>query len=207
MTSERPPIDWEAEARAVGSYDGSSSQRGGRDVATAFLARHLGEEALREATRFYVLVGGPGSELARSVLIHLAPESSRDECVRLYDAGDDAVRSSAVELVRMFPDERTLPFFDRVLREGPPAAQHWAAYGVRQLQYGERLDAEAAADWVDRLLTHSEPGVRHQGGYLAAQVLVETEVAEARLRRWLPAVAELDETHEETLAEIRRRLG
>ena len=109
-------MDWHTLAQKLGTLrdDGES---GGSDLGRRALELIVGADALRSAVDYYIS-GGPGSELARSVLVLLKPSSAMERCLEIARGEADAEsRRSAVELLRMVADGRGIGWAAEFLRD------------------------------------------------------------------------------------------
>jgi hypothetical protein len=162
--SELPAIDWEALAHDLSSIQvdaaGGRAESGSRSLALAAVERLLGPEQLASAVDHYI-EGRPGSELARSVLWLLHPESAMLRCREIYRSGPDLnVRRSAVELLRVVADGRVLPWVNGFLDDPDAEIQAWGMLIVDQLLMGNLVEWDECETLLARGRVHSNPRVR-----------------------------------------------
>ena len=164
-------IDWRGLAKTLGTVTprgGGHSELGGTKVAARALTLLLGDEALRDAVDFYV-AGGPGSELARSVLWMLRPPVAMDRCREIILASDDEEEaSSAANLLQVVADRRVFDWLPELLDSRNDAVRAWAVGIIDELviMTGE-VELEEAMPLLDKALDDPAEQVRDR----ARQVL------------------------------------
>ena len=125
-------IDWKAIAVQLGTLR-AGGESSGSEQARKAIELLLGEDNLRESVDYYIS-GGPGSELARSVLWLIRPWSAMKYCYDIYKSGRDIEsRRMAVELLRVVADGRALGWVVEFLEDENEAIQSWGAGVLGQL--------------------------------------------------------------------------
>ena len=165
----KEPIDWEQLARQLGSLrqDGESS---GSDAAKRALELRLDEDRLRAAVDYYI-AGGPGAELARSVLWRVHPWSAMQRCYEIYRSDADVeTRCTAVELLRVVADRRALPWAREFLDDPDPGIQIWGAGMVDQLLWSGLVEREECGDLLLSINGHSNVQVRERAEFIRSYV-------------------------------------
>jgi hypothetical protein len=158
-------IDWKQLAQQLGTL-GPNSETGGTDVAQQAIAILLGEDELRATVDYYVC-GGPGSELARSVLWLLRPWSAMRRCYEIYkSAATVEKRIAAVELLRVVADSRAIPWISEFLADSEPSIQNCGVGVLDQLLWGGGGDEEECAALLEIARNHSSPYVREQAAWI-----------------------------------------
>lgn len=151
-------IDWEALARGLGTLtdNGESSST---QFARKALETIIGEDSLKDAVDYYIK-GGPGSELARSVLWHLHPWSAMRYCHEIF-ASEHPVedRRSAVELLRVVADERAAGWIKEFLEDEDAGIQIWGAGVLDQLLWSSIVDREDVEPLLTLCLNHDNEAV------------------------------------------------
>jgi len=162
-------IDWEALARQVGTLT-DSGESGGDQHAKRALVNLLGEEAIQGAVAHYV-AGRPGSELARSVLSLLQPAWAMTECYRLYrTSGNPAVRSTAVELLRVVANGDALIWIAGFLADDDPCVQTWGIGVLDQLVWRRHINNDDAEPLLVLAAQHPSAAVREQAALIRSVI-------------------------------------
>jgi len=155
-------IDWAALSQAL---DCESS--GGTRYARQALSRILGDEAIKEAVDYYIS-GQSGSELARSVLWHIHPQSGMDYCYQIFKEETDIERRRfAVELLRNLADENALKWVPEFLNDPDEGIQAWGAGLVDQLIWSDFIDAEDCQGILDSMKSHENAQVKERFEFIA----------------------------------------
>lgn len=157
-TNPGASIDWKQLANDLGTLrpDGES---GGTYLACQALERILGDSEWRAAVDYYVR-NRQGYELARSVLWLVRPWAAMERCHELFCyRGEQEVRRSAIELLRVVADRRVLPRVREYLADQDAVVQCWAAGIVDQLLWSELVEVEECEDLLTEMEDHQNPRV------------------------------------------------
>lgn len=158
-------IDWKALALRLGALR-EGGESGGSNYAREALEVLLGEDNLREAVDYYV-AGGPGGELARSVLWLIQPWAAMERCYDIYKSGRDVgSRRMAVELLRVVADERALGWVEEFLGDEDAGIQAWGAGVLDQLISSGRVEAGDVEGLILKAESHANPAVRERAEFI-----------------------------------------
>jgi hypothetical protein len=175
-------VDWHTLAQKLGSlHEGGES--GGSDLGRQALELIVGVDALRSAVDYYI-AGGPGSELARSVLALLKPASAMERCLEIARSdADTESRRSAVELLRVIADGRGIAWVAEFLRDEDEGVQVWGAGIVDQLLWSGLADPDDCSELLDAMERHSNTSVQQQAAFVRSflasrQIQAEPDAAQ-----------------------------
>ncbi len=176
-------IDWRELAAAVGSItpngerwrdeDGmASSERGGSDLAQRAIEGILGPSTIRDAVDFIIRDGGPGSELARSVLMLIASREAAEIAFEHYTSGDRQFARYAVSLIKDLKHPCAMDWVDVFLSNADPVI---VAYGLSVfdlLVWSRRIspDDPRIESWLARGASHPDAGVREKAQSVQAMI-------------------------------------
>lgn len=151
-------IDWETLARGLGTLR-EGGETGSDQLARQALERIIGEDCLKDAVDYYI-TGGPGSELARSVLWLLHPWSAMRYCHEIF-ASEHPVedRRAAVELLRVVADERAAGWIKEFLEDADTVIQSWGAGVLDQLLWSGFVERDAVEPLLTQCLNHGNEQV------------------------------------------------
>ncbi len=156
---------WEALAEQLGAVEDTAhgrAERGSDDLARAAIEKILGEDEFRAAVDHYV-ARGRGSELARSVLWLVRPDSAMQRCREIStESTDPEARRAAVELLRVVADRRALPWVSGYLDDPDEGVQQWGIGIVDQLLFSDLIEPEDAEPLLRRAEEHPNAEVRAQ---------------------------------------------
>lgn len=158
-------VDWPTLAQKLGTLrdDGES---GGSDLGRQALELIVGVDTLRSTVDYYI-AGGPGSELARSVLALLKPSAAMERCLEIARGdGDIESRRTAIELLRVVSDGRGIGWAAEFLREEDEGIQVWAAGIVDQLLWSGLADPDECGQLVEAMEKHPNAGVQRQASFV-----------------------------------------
>jgi hypothetical protein len=154
-------IDWKALAVRLGTLS-EGGESGGSNYAREAIELLLGEGNLRASVDYYIS-GGPGSELARSVLWLIRPWSAMSYCYEIYKSdGDLETRRMAVELLRVVADGRALGWVAEFLEDGDSSIQSWGVEMLEQLISSGSVEIEDAEQLLLKAETHPNVHVRER---------------------------------------------
>lgn len=158
-------VDWHTLAQKLGTLrDGSES--GGSDLGRQAMELIVGVDALRSAVDYYI-VGGPGSELARSVLALLKPSSAMERCLEIARGdADTESRRSAVELLRMVADGRGIGWAAEFLHDDDEGVQVWGAGIVDQLLWSDLADPDDCRQLLEAMESHPNAEVQQRAAFV-----------------------------------------
>ena len=166
-------IDWAALAELL-----NCQSSGGSNYAKKALAEILGEVAVREAVDYYIS-GEPGSELARSVLWQIHPQSGMDYCYKIFKDDKDADRRrSAVELLRVVADEHALRWVLEFLNDPDVGIQIWGAGIVDQLLWSNLIEEKDCHDILAVMKIHTNVSVRERFDFISEFLADRTKTSE-----------------------------
>lgn len=173
-------IDWAKLAGELGLRAPYGEYCCGSDDALRALELIIGEDTLRASVDYYV-EHRLGSELARSVLWQLRPWSAMCRCHEIFK-GPETIenRRSAVELLRVVADRRTLPWISEFLQDDDAFIQAWGAGVLDQLLYSELVEQEEAEELLRTAEQHSNKSVREQAEFIRGYLLSRADAASAR---------------------------
>jgi len=155
-------IDWTALSEALGC-----ESSGGTQYARQALSKILGDEAIKEAVDYYISEQ-PGSELARSVLWHIHPQSGMDYCYQIFKEETDLDRRrSAVELLRVVADENALKWVPEFLNDPDEGIQAWGAGVVDQLLWSKFIEEKDCLAILDSMKGHKNTHVRERFDFIS----------------------------------------
>jgi hypothetical protein len=147
-------IDWQALAQRLDKLNKEEALVEKRAIEVS-----LGEDDLQAAVDFCVS-DKSGSELARSVLRELRPWPAMQRCYQLFCEGDVETRRSAVELLRVFADRRTLPWVNEFLDDVDPLIQYLGTEILDQLVWSGSVKDQECIDLLAKMREHPNAGVR-----------------------------------------------
>jgi hypothetical protein len=158
-------IDWEHLARSLGLLREGGEVSGNGEALRA-LELIIGEKALLESVEYYI-AGGPGSELARSVLWQLRSWGAMNHCYEIFKSSRPLdERRMAVELVRVVADNRALPWVDEFLKDPDAGIQLWGAGLLDQLLWSELIEPTAAEPQLRIAEVHDNEGVVERARFI-----------------------------------------
>lgn len=161
--------DWASLAWKVGSL-GPRGESGGTRYARLALAEILGEDELVDAVHAAIDYG-PGSELARSVLVHIKPRRAMEECHNIYrNSTNIEHRQNAVWLLCGIGDAYILKWVDEYLHDPDEIIQVWAAKVLLELTYSEQIDEGDLVKWIEKMEHHLSQEVRELGAQIRQQM-------------------------------------
>lgn len=154
-------IDWKAMAVQLGTLREGSESSGSAEARKA-IELLLGEDNLRKSVDYYIS-GGPGSELARSVLWLIRPWSAMSYCHEVYKSGRTLeARRMAVELLRVVADERALSWVAEFLGDADSGIQTWGIEVLEQLISSGSVEGEDAEQLLAEAEAHPNIHVRER---------------------------------------------
>ena len=171
-------VDWHALARTLGTL-GDRSESGGSDLGRQALELIVGVDALRSAVDYFI-AGGPGCELARSVLTILKPPCAMERCLEIArsDADVDS-RRLAVNLLRDVADRRGIGWAAEFLRDEDDGVQVWGAMIVDRLLFVGLAEPDECVGILEAMVVHPNAGVRRQGEFVRSFLASGQAPAEA----------------------------
>lgn len=157
MKSEN--IDWEQLAQKLGTIEGVN-EYGSADLARQALVEILGQQAVAHAVDYYV-DSRPGCELVRSVLWLLRPLVAMERCDQIFKEHTSIERKrSAVELLRVIGDERTLPLVKKFLNHSDETIQNWGMSLLEKLIQSEKVEYSDVKSLIEMAEAHKNPLIR-----------------------------------------------
>lgn len=158
-------IDWKAIAVQLGTLEEGGESSGSNEARQA-IELLLGEDNLRKSVDYYIS-GGPGSELARSVLWLIRPWSAMSYCYEIYKSGRDVeTRRMAVELLRVVADQRALSWTAEFLGDEDSGIQTWGIEVLEQLISSGSVEGEDAEQLLLKAESHANIHVRERAGLI-----------------------------------------
>jgi hypothetical protein len=154
-------IDWAGLHTTLGTGDW-----GGTEIAQLALAVIIGDAALRDAVDCYV-GSRPGSEVARSVLMHVKPVAAHDRCLEIYRQDRDPMRRQlALDLFRYLAVHDDAPLVSEFLANTDPSIQNLGIGVLDQLVWADEVEAEEAETYLVAAEQHANPGVRETAEWI-----------------------------------------
>jgi len=176
-------IDWAKLAVELGLEAPFGEYCCGREDAERALELIIGQDTLRAAVNYYVQANTgqdahTGSELARSVLWQLRPWSAMCRCYEIFkSSGSVETRRTAVELLRVVADRRTLPWISEFLQDNDAVIQSWGIGVLDQLLFSELVEPEEAEDILRTAEQHNNESVRERTEFIRDYLLSRADPA------------------------------
>jgi hypothetical protein len=155
----------------------------GREDAQRALELLIGEDTLRGAVNYYIQANTgkdthTGSELARSVLWLLRPWSAMCGCYEIFKGANSVdTRRTAIELLRVVADRRTLPWISEFLQDEDALIQNWGIGVLDQLLFSELVEPEEAEEILRTAEQHSNESVRQRIKFIRGYLLSRADPA------------------------------
>jgi hypothetical protein len=141
---------------------------------------------LRRAVNYYIQANTgndthTGSELARFVLWQLRPWCAMCRCYEIFKGPNSVeTRRTAVELLRVVADRRTLPWISEFLQDDDTLIQAWGIGVLDQLLLSELAEPEEAEEILRAAEQHCNESVRERTESIRGYLLSRADAARGR---------------------------